>query len=473
MENKKDIAKHELDRQFEIMSKVKDIIIADEIDTGKRKTYFVFTTGCKMNTHDSEKLSGMLECMGYIPAQSEKVADFIIYNTCCIRENAEDKIYGKLGSLKQVKLSNPNLKIAICGCMTQQDVVIEKIKKSYRFVDIVFGTFNLYRLPELLLESMNSQKTIFDIWEEDRGIIEDIPTIQESSFRASVTVMYGCNNFCSYCIVPYVRGRERSRELADILNEVKKLVADGAKEIMLLGQNVNSYGKNLEKITSFADLLRMINGVEGLERIRFMTSHPKDISKELIIAMKECKKVGTYIHLPIQSGSNKILERMNRHYTKEKYLSIVEQLKTEIPGIHISTDIIVGFPGETEEDFMETIDVAKKVRFSTNFTFIYSKRTGTPAATMENQIPEEIIKDRFERLLGVLNPIVNEINTSQVGNTYDILVEEVSKHDTAILTGRSENNSLVHFKGNKDLIGKLVPVKITGNKTFYLIGERV
>ena len=440
---------------------------------GYSRKAFCFTMGCQMNAHDSEKLIGMLEEMGYEITLTEKEADFIIYNTCCIRANAEEKVYGRLGWLKTYKKKHPNVIIALCGCMIQQNEVVSKIKATYNFVDILFGTYNLYKLPELLSNRIETGESVIDIWTEYKEIVEDVPTIREHSYKASVNIMYGCNNFCTYCIVPYVRGRERSRKPEDILKEIKELVADGVKEIMLLGQNVNSYGKNLETPMTFAQLLRLINEVEGLERIRFMTSHPKDLSDELIEAMKDCDKVCKYLHLPIQSGSSKILEKMNRKYTKEQYLELVDKIRAAIPDIMLSTDIIVGFPGETEEDFQETLDIIKKVRYSTAFTFIYSKRTGTPAATMEEQIDEDVVKDRFDRMLDVLNPIIHEVNNNQVGQVFDILVEDVSKQDEKIMTGRADNNSLVHFEGSKDLIGKIIRVKIVDNKTFYLIGERI
>lgn len=467
------VAIAELKKQQEYMNKMRAYLSELEQNTGQKQSYFVLTTGCQMNAHDSEKLAGMLENMGYMESPTEESADFVIYNTCCIRENAEEKVYGRLGRLKYYKGKNKNMKIALCGCMTQQDIVIEKLQKSYKYVDIVFGTFNLYKLPELLYNSMQTEGTLFDIWKDAGEIIEDIPTLYKSTFQASVNIMYGCENFCSYCIVPYVRGKERSRKPEDIINEIKQLVKNGTKEVMLLGQNVNSYGKNLEKPLSFAKLLQKINDIDGLERIRFMTSHPKDLSDELIETMKDCKKVCNYIHLPIQSGSSDILKKMNRRYTKEQYLELVKKLKSAIEDITISTDIIVGFPGETEEDFQQTLDVVRQVKYCTAFTFIYSKRSGTPAAKMDNQIPEEIVKDRFNRLLDVLNPIVEEIHKKQIGTIAEVLVEEVSKQNSSILTGRTENNTLVHFEGKKELIGSILPVKIIDSKTFYVIGERV
>ncbi|MDD3394277.1 MAG: tRNA (N6-isopentenyl adenosine(37)-C2)-methylthiotransferase MiaB [Anaerotignum sp.] len=463
----------ELSRQLEYMHGIRQMNDEYESKTGKKKKFYSLAMGCQMNAHDSEKLEGMLDEMGYERTDDEIEADFVIYNTCCIRENAEQKVYGKLGWLKHYKKDKPDLMIALCGCMMQQETVLKTLKEKHRHVDIVFGTFNLYKLPELMNTRMESGETIYDIWQDHEEIVEDLPNIRHFPYKASVNIMFGCNNFCSYCIVPYVRGRERSRAPEDILTEVKELAADGVKEIVLLGQNVNSYGKSLDTPVSFAKLLRMVNEVEGIERIRFMTSHPKDLSDELIEAMKDCSKVCRHLHLPIQSGSSEILRRMNRRYTKESYLETVRKVKEAMHGITISTDIIVGFPGETEEDFQETLDVIRKVGYSTGYTFIYSKRTGTPAATMENQVSEEVIKDRFDRMLNVLNPIIHDINENLVGKVITVLAEETSKHNQTVLTGRADNNALVHFEGSKDLIGKLVPVRVIDNKTFYFIAERI
>lgn len=463
----------ELLRQLDYMHGIRKINDAFETETGKKKKFFSLAMGCQMNAHDSEKLEGMLDKMGYERTDEETDADFIIYNTCCVRENAEQKVYGKLGWLKHYKKDKPDTVIALCGCMMQQDSVIKTLRQKYRHVDIVFGTYNLYKLPELMNTRMESGDTIYDIWQEQEEIVEDLPSIRHFPYKAAVNIMFGCNNFCTYCIVPYVRGRERSREAEDIIAEVKKLAADGVKEIMLLGQNVNSYGKNLSEPVSFAKLLRMVNDVEGIERIRFMTSHPKDLSDELIEAMKDCPKVCKSLHLPVQAGSSEILRRMNRNYTKESYLETVGKIKEAMPDITLSTDIIVGFPGETEEDFQETLDVIRKVGYTTAYTFIYSKRTGTPAATMDNQVAEDIIKDRFDRMLNVLNPMIHELNEKMVGKIVNVLVEEPSKSNKDVLTGRADNYALVHFEGSKDLIGQIVPVRIIENKTFYFIAERV
>lgn len=461
------------ERQYYYMAKVREIVKKKSEELGRQLFCFIQTFGCQMNAHDSEKIYGMLEQMGYEQADEEKNADFIIYNTCCVRENAENKVYGNLGYLKHQKKLNPDMRIALCGCMMQQDIVIQTIRQKYKHVDIVFGTFNLYKLAELIYTNLITNAPVFDIWKEHEEIVEDLPTIRKYKFKASVNIMFGCNNFCSYCIVPYVRGRERSRHPEEIIKEIKALAADGVKEITLLGQNVNSYGKNLENPITFAELLRMVNDIEGIERIRFMTSHPKDLSDELIYAMRDCDKVCNHIHLPFQAGNNEILEKMNRRYTKEHYLNLVDKIKTEIPDIALTTDIIVGFPGETEECVDDTIDVIKKARFSGAFTFIYSKRTGTPAAVMENQVPEKEAKKNFNKVLDALNPIVLELNKERVGKVYKVLVEDISANDSSFVTGRLEDNSLVHLKGDTSLIGKIVDVKITDCKTFYLTGELI
>ena len=471
-ETKPNVSETELERQQAIIKEIRQINDEYFKETGKKRYFYNFVMGCQMNARDSEKLAGMLTEMGYIETENEKEADFVIYNTCCVRENAENKVYGNLGYLKNYKSKKPDMIIALCGCMMQQPTVIQTIKKKYKHVDIVFGTFNLYKLPELLKTRLETGHTIFDIWETHEEIIEDLPSIRKKKFKASVNIMFGCNNFCTYCIVPYVRGRERSRKKEDIIAEIKALVADGVKEVMLLGQNVNSYGKNLDEPVTFAELLREINEIDGLERIRFMTSHPKDLSDELIYAMRDCDKVSKALHLPFQAGSNSVLERMNRRYTKEGYLALIDKLKKEIPDILLTTDIIVGFPGETEEDFEHTLDVVRKVGYSSAFTFIYSKRTGTPAAEYEDQIPEDVTKNRFNRLLTLVNNMVHDVNEKFIGHTMPVLVEEESKNSKNMVTGRTPNNLLVHFEGDASLIGTVVDVKLTENKSFYIIGER-
>ena len=472
MERNNNVSAEELKRQQEFMGKIKEIVKQKSEEIGRPLRCCIQTFGCQMNAHDSEKLLGMLEEMGYEETHEEKEADFIIYNTCCVRENAENKVYGNLGYLKHQKKENPNMKIALCGCMMQQDVVLQNIKQKYKHVDIVFGTFNLYKLAELMYTNIETNSPVFDIWKEHGEIVEDLPTIRHFKYKASVNIMFGCNNFCSYCIVPYVRGRERSRCSFEIINEIKALANDGVKEITLLGQNVNSYGKGLEENITFADLLRKVNEIDGIERIRFMTSHPKDLSDDLIYAMRDCDKVCNHIHLPFQAGNNEILRRMNRKYTKEHYLNLVEKIRKEIPDIALTTDIIVGFPGETAEDVDDTIDVIKKAKFNGAFTFIYSKRTGTPAATMDNQVEEKDAKSNFNRVLDALNPIIYDLNCAKVGNTYKVMADDVSANDPSYITGRLEDNSLVHFKGDKSMIGQIFDVKIIDCKTFYLIGEK-
>ncbi|MCC8014129.1 MAG: tRNA (N6-isopentenyl adenosine(37)-C2)-methylthiotransferase MiaB [Eubacterium sp.] len=457
-------------RQEYFIEKCSEILSLKTSEIGKSLKAYVGTYGCQMNARDSEKLKGMLLKMGYIEAENEDNADFIIYNTCCVRENAENKVYGNLGLLKHLKKENKQLKIALCGCMMQQKHVVETIKTKYPYVDLVFGTHNLYKLPELLYSCLKDEKPVFEIFEEHGEIVENLPSVRNFKFKASVNIMFGCDNFCSYCIVPYVRGRERSRKPEDIVAEVKALAADGVKEVTLLGQNVNSYGKGLPEKVTFAELLRMVNDVEGIERIRFMTSHPKDLSDELIFAMRDLDKVCCHIHLPFQAGNDNILKDMNRHYTKEGYIALTEKLKKYVPNVAITTDIMVGFPGEYDVD--DTIDIIKRVRFSGAFTFIYSKREGTPAAKREDMPDPKLVKANFNRVLETLNPIIYEINTEKVGKTYKVLAEGPSGHDKNLMTGRLEDNTLIHFKGDKNAIGNIVNVKVTECKTFYLYGEQ-
>ncbi len=444
-----------------------------EINNTKNKLLKVCisTYGCAMNAHDSEKLLSMTEQMGYTETKVEEEADLIIYNTCCVRENAENKVYGNLGFLKGIKTKNPDVKIVLCGCMMQQDAVVTTIKKKYKHVDLIFGTFNLYRFPELFHSAVVTNDMIIDVWEEHDGVLEDVEAKRLYKHKSSVNIMFGCNNFCTYCIVPFVRGRERSRDMIDIIEEIKALADDGVIEIQLLGQNVNSYGNDLDSDVTFPILLREIAKIEKIKRIRFMTSHPKDISDELIFAMRDVEKIERHIHLPFQSGSSKILDLMNRRYTKEQYLSKIDKIKKEIPNVTISSDIIVGFPFETEEDFLETVDVVEKVSFHQLFTFIYSKRDGTPAVKFDDQIPEEVTKDRFSRLLKVVDRKQDELNAKMVGNVYKVLPEVISKNDSTLLTGRTETNMLVHFKADESLIGQIVDVKIVDFKTHYLVGE--
>lgn len=461
------VLEEELERQKEFIQ-----LVADRND-GKIPKYYLNTFGCQMNEHDSEKLAGMLSNMGYVETDDVDESDLIIYNTCCVREHAEQKVYGHLGSLKRLKEEKPELKIAICGCMMQQKEVVSHIEKTYRHVDLIFGTHNLHKFPELLYKSFDRDKMIIDVLYADGQIVENIPVERKDNIKAWITVMYGCNNFCSYCIVPYVRGRERSREVKDIKEEVMMLGRQGFKEITLLGQNVNSYGKDLSVKVTFAELLYQLNEVPGIERIRFLTSHPKDLSDELIFAMRDLDKVCEHLHLPFQAGSTKVLKEMNRGYTKEEYLELVMKVKENIPGISLTTDIIVGFPGETDEDFEDTLDIIRKVRFDSAYTFLYSKRTGTPAAKSKNQVPDEVKKERFERLLTLQNSISREINETFLGKKVEILVEGISKTNDNIYTGRTRGNKIVNYKGGEDDIGKLKNVLIEEVKTWSLEGRLI
>lgn len=436
----------------------------------KKSKYMIKTYGCQMNEHDSEKISWILENMDYSETNELEEADLIIYNTCLVRENAELKVYGKLGSLKRLKRENPDLIIAVCGCMMQREDIRNVILTKHRHVDIIFGTHNIHKLPQLINNHLKTGETIVDIVEDSREISENIDANRKYGFKAFVNIMYGCNNFCTYCIVPYTRGRENSREPELILKEIKGLAESGCKEVTLLGQNVNSYGKTLNRNYGFTDLLKDINKIEGIDRIRFMTSHPKDLSDELIECYGTLDKLCSHLHLPVQSGSNKVLKEMNRNYTKENYLNIINKLKKRVPDIGLTTDIIVGFPGETEEDFNETLDLVKHVEFDSAFTFLYSIREGTKAATMESQIDDKVKHDRFQRLSDTLNKISLRNNEKLIGEVFEILVEDISKNNPEVLTGRTRTNKLVHFKGSEDLIGSIVKVKIETVKTFTLEG---
>lgn len=433
--------------------------------------YFIETWGCQMNEEDSEKLSGMLKSIGYSKSTDIKDADIIIFNTCCVRENAENKVFGNLGELKHLKKKKPELIVAVCGCMMQQEGMADKILSKFPHVNIIFGTHNAYKFPEYLNRVKTEGVQVKEIFNKETEIIEGVPIDRESSVKAFVTIMYGCNNFCTYCVVPYVRGRERSRKSEDIIKEIEDLVAKGYKEVTLLGQNVNSYGKGLEEDIDFAKLLRKINEVQGLERVRFMTSHPKDLNKDVIYAIKECDKLCEQIHLPVQSGSNRILKKMNRHYTKESYLELVELIKKEIPGVSLTTDIIVGFPGETEEDFLDTLDLVQKVQYDSAFTFIYSRRNNTPADMMLNQVPDADKHHRFDRLVKAVNESVIMKNKEFEGKVTEVLVEGFSKNDESKFTGRTRNGKLVNFTGENIKAGDLVNVKIVRAQPFSLIGE--
>ena len=459
----------EPNRQFYFMAKARDYVKRKSAELGRPMTFFTQTFGCQMNARDSEKLAGILREVGYVETENEE-ADFVIYNTCTVRENANLRVYGRLGVLHGYKKKNPHMKIALCGCMMQEATVVDKLQKSYRFVDLIFGTHNIFKFAELLVSTLESDRMIIDIWKDTNQIVEDLPIERKYAFKSGVNIMFGCNNFCSYCIVPYVRGRERSRNPQDIVGEIRRLVADGVVEVMLLGQNVNSYGKNLEEPMTFAKLLQEVEAIDGLRRIRFMTSHPKDLSDELIEVMKNSDKICHHLHLPLQSGSSRILKAMNRRYTKEQYLELVEKIRAAVPDISLTTDIIVGFPGETEEDFSETMDVVRRVRFDSAFTFIYSRRTGTPAAAMEDQIPEDVVKNRFDRLLSEVQAVSAEVCGRDVHTVKSVLVEELDDHVEGFVTGRLDNNTIVHFKGDRSLIGKIVDVYLDESKGFYYMG---
>ena len=466
--------KHEIEEQKKYIQKIQEII------KNKKYKYSILTMGCQLNENDSEKLSGMIEKMGYTRVQDPKEADLNIINTCCVRENAEDRLFGKLGELKKIKENNGSI-IAIGGCMMQEKHITNKIKESYPFVDILFGTHTLHKFPEDLYKALDEKNKIEDIIDIEGKIYEDIPIKRDSNIKASVTIMNGCNNFCTYCIVPYVRGRERSREPKAIIEEVKELAEQGYKEITLLGQNVNSYlrvekEKNInfeeyEGVNSFATLLKAINKIEGIERIRFVSPHPKDFTDDVIDAIASCDKVCKLVHLPLQSGNTKVLKEMNRKYTKEQYLNLVEKMKAKISNLTLSTDIIVGFPGETDEEFEDTLDVVKKVKFEQVYMFIYSRRVGTPGDKMPNQIPEEIKHKRFDRLKELVESQIEENNQKYIGTVQKVLVEGTSKNNKDMLTGRTDSNKVVIFEGSKDLINKIIDLNIVSEHMWYLKGE--
>jgi len=474
--SKNDVTDAESLRQLEFIELARQKVSALEKELGRKPKACVVTFGCQMNARDSEKLLAILKLSGYEETDSED-ADFVIYNTCTVRDNADQRVFGRLGQCSNYKKSNPHMKIAICGCMMQEQGAVEKIQKSYRFVDLIFGTHNIYKFAELLNTCLESDRMIIDIWKETDKIVEDLPVFRKYPFKSGVNIMFGCNNFCTYCIVPYVRGRERSRAPKDIIRECEKLAKDGVKEVMLLGQNVNSYGLDFKdddpnKI-SFAKLLEMVCEVDGIERVRFMTPHPKDFSDELLDVIGKNPKIARHIHLPLQSGNTEILRRMNRKYTKDDYLNLAYKIRTKLPDVAITTDIIVGFPGETKEAVDDTIDVVKKAHFNNAFTFIYSKRTGTPAASFEDQVPEELVKENFDRLLKVVQEEAKEQTLKYDGKVERVLVESVNDHDESLLTGRMSNNTLVHFPGNQEMIGEFADVKLLECHGFYYVGELI
>ncbi len=433
--------------------------------------YLIETWGCQMNEHDTEVMAGILEQMGYTATDDEHAADLVLLNTCCVREKAESKVFGRLGTLKKLKSNNPEVILGVCGCMVQRPEMAERIRKRMPHMDLIFGTHNIHELPELIARVRQTRHTQLDVWQKEGQIIENLPVKRATGIKAYVNIMYGCNNFCTYCIVPYVRGRERSRQPEDIVEEITVLVDKGYVEVILLGQNVNSYGKDLQENIDFADLLTMVNDIGGLERIRFMTSHPRDFTGKLIDALARCEKVCEHYHLPIQAGSTKILEKMKRGYTKESYLKLIETIRQRVPDASITTDIIVGFPGESEADFEDTLDVVRRVKFDGAYMFIYSPRPGTPAAKMADQVPREDKKERFQRLLALQNTITAEKHRQLVGQTVNVLFEGTSKNDDDIMAGRTRSNKIVHVPADKSVIGKFFKVKITGAQMFSVSGE--
>ena len=462
-------------RQKEAMQTAEGLVSELAVRLGHTPTCCVVTFGCQMNARDSEKIQGVLECAGFRTIESEE-ADLVIYNTCTVRDNANQRVYGRLGHLKAMKQKNPEKRIALCGCMIQEPDVIEKIKTTYRFVDLLFGTHNLYKFPELLCNLLHrdpEEPMLIDVWKSTDAIVEDLPVVRKYPFKSGVNIMFGCDNFCTYCIVPYVRGRERSRAAKEILQEVERLAADGVTEVMLLGQNVNSYGKGLPGEMTFPELLKEVEKVDGIRRIRFMTSHPKDLSDELIAVMRDSEKICRHLHLPVQSGSTEVLRKMNRHYTREQYLELVAKLRREIPDLSITTDIIVGFPGETKEDLDQTISLVKEVGYDNAFTFIYSPRTGTPAASYEKTMSDDEISQGFDRLLQVVQEEARKSVSRLEGRIEEALVEDVNSHDKSLVTGRLSNNVLVHFPGDASMIGKYYSVSLKENRGFYYIGEKV
>ena len=461
-----------IEEQWRYIEELKLLVSERSTLLGRPLVSSVVTFGCQMNARDSEKLRGILDAAGFRDTENEDEADLVIYNTCTVRDNADQHVYGRLGHLNAVRKKRPSMIIGLCGCMMQEDHVVAKIKKSYPFVNLMFGTHNLYAFPELLVRTLSEDKRVIDIRQETKIFPESLPVRRKHFFKSGVNIMYGCNNFCSYCIVPYVRGREISRAPEEILDEVRRLVADGCVEIMLLGQNVNSYGKTLPEKTSFAELLREVCKIEGLQRLRFMTSHPKDLSNELIEVMVENPIICPHMHLPVQSGSDEILKKMNRHYDRAKYLDTVRKLREAIPDISFTTDIIVGFPGETEEDFEDTLSLIREVGFDSAFTFIYSKRKGTPAAEMENQVPEEVVKRRFKRLLDEVKVTAEERCARFTGRIMDVLIEEENR-EPGLVTGRIGHNIVVHLPGDASMIGKIIPVHLKECKGFYYFGEPV
>ena len=466
------ITKEAYDIQYKSIDEIRLLVDDWKMRAGRPLLANVTTFGCQMNARDSEKLRGILTAAGFVGTDDEDEADVVIYNTCTVRDNANQHVFGRLGHLNGVKRKKKDMIIGLCGCMMQEPHIVEKVKKSYPFVNLIFGTHNLYAFPELLLRTLTERKRVVDVREKTEVFPEYLPVERKYAFKSGVNIMYGCNNFCTYCIVPYVRGREVSRTPEEILTEVRRLSDDGVIEVMLLGQNVNSYGKTLEKPMSFAELLLKVAEVPGIERVRFMTSHPKDLSDELIRAMASNPKICPHLHLPVQSGSSRLLKRMNRHYDREHYMELVRKLRETIPDISLTTDIIVGFPGETEEDYEETLSLVREIGYDSAFTFIYSKRTGTPAASYPDQVPDEVAHARLSGLLSVVKERAEERCARFTGQIADVLVEETNR-EKGLVTGRTPHNIVVHLPGDASMIGKIIPVKLTKCLGFYYIGEPV
>ncbi len=452
----------------------RDFIIPEElIGVGKGKKFYIRTFGCQMNEHDTEVMAGILMQLGYEPTEQTENADIILLNTCAIRENAENKVFGEIGHLKPLKLRNPDLLIGVCGCMSQEESVVNRILQKHPFIDMIFGTHNIHRLPQIVKEAMFSKEMVVEVWSKEGDVIENLPRVRKGSIKAWVNIMYGCDKFCTYCIVPYTRGKERSRRPEDIIEEVRHLARNGYQEITLLGQNVNAYGKDFTDMKyGLGDLMDELRKID-IPRIRFTTSHPRDFDNRLIDVLAKGGNLMEHIHLPVQSGSSEILKLMARKYTREQYLELVKRMKEKIPNASFTTDIIVGFPNETEEQFQETLSLYREVEYDTAYTFIYSPREGTPAAKMEDNIPMEVKKDRLQRLNAVVNEISAKKNLAYQDQIVEVLVEGESKKNPEILAGYTSKNKLVNFKGPKSSIGKIVKVKITQAKTWTLDGEMI
>lgn len=464
------VSNEQIEKQYAVAEEVANLLSLRHNDTPKA---FVHTYGCQGNVADSERIKGMLRIMGYEMTENDAKADLILYNTCAIREHAEDRVFGNIGAIKKYKKQNPNLIIALCGCMMQQTHIREKLQKSYPFVDIVFGTHNQYKIPEIFKEYLTKGKRVFADITETNEIAEGMPVVRDRSAKAWLPIMYGCDNFCSYCVVPYVRGRERSRKSQDIMNEIKQIIAEGYKDITLLGQNVNSYGKGLDEDINFAKLLRMINDLDGEFTIRFMTSHPKDCTKELIDTIAECEKVSKHIHLPFQSGNNRVLKEMNRRYTRESYLELINYAKEKIEGLSLTSDVIVGFPGETDEEFKDTLSLVKEVGFTSLFTFIFSSRKGTKAAEMPDPVSREEKNKRFKELCDLQESIAANHNAQMLGKTYRVLCEGESKNNEGFMAGRTDGNVIIEFKACESTVGKFCNVKVTESLNWIVKGELV